>query len=317
VTGGSVDIGRSGDGAPSARRPAPRSVMAVSAASLLLLAGLPMHPAHAASVNAEDAYKKGDFAAAEQAYEAAVQRDPKKPVLQFNTGAAAYRAGKFPQAAQAFQQSINHAPSSDPKRLANQQDAYYNLGNALYRTGQKTEQTNPQETLQRWTEAVKAYETALQLRADDADSKYNRDLVKRKIEALREQQNQPPNKGSGQQQPPQPPPPQQQPPNGGGSKAGQPPRSAAQPPPASAPPPTAPPAPAAGDPHSNSQPGGSADQRADEDARSADDQHLPGQMSREEARELLDSAKGEERHPLTAPLARRDDEPPEKPYKNW
>ena len=74
--------------------------------------------------------------------------------------------------------------------MANQQDAYYNLGNALYRTGQKTEQTDPQETLQKWTEAVKAYETALQLRADDADSKYNRDLVKRKIEALQQKQDQ-------------------------------------------------------------------------------------------------------------------------------
>jgi hypothetical protein len=42
-------------------------------------------------------------------------------------------------------------------------------------------------------------------------------------------------------------------------------------------------------------------------------------MSRVEARELLDSAKGDERHPpLGVPLARRDaDEPPEKPYKNW
>jgi hypothetical protein len=41
-------------------------------------------------------------------------------------------------------------------------------------------------------------------------------------------------------------------------------------------------------------------------------------MSREEARELLDSAKGDERRPLGVPLARRDDdEPPEKPYKNW
>ncbi len=297
-----------------ARRPAARSVMAVSVAGLLLIADLPMYPAHAASVNAEDAYKKGDFAAAEQAYAAAAQRDPTKPVMQFNSGAAAYRAGQFAQAAQAFQQSINHAPSSDPKRLANQQDAYYNLGNALYRTGQKTEQSNPQETLQKWTEAVKAYETALQLRADDADSKYNRDLVKHKIDALREQQNRQPNKGSGQQQAP---------PNGGGSKAAQPPRSAGQSPPASAPPPAAAPppapapAPAAGDPHSESPPGGSPDQRADDDARSADEQHLPGQMSREEARELLDSAKGDERHPLAAPLARRDDEPPEKPYKNW
>ena len=41
-------------------------------------------------------------------------------------------------------------------------------------------------------------------------------------------------------------------------------------------------------------------------------------MSREEARELLDSAKGDERHPLAVPLDRQDPaQPPEKPYKNW
>jgi Ca-activated chloride channel family protein len=235
-----------------------------------------------------------------------------EPVLQFNSGIAAYRAGQFPQAAQAFEQSISRAPSSDPKRLANQEDAYYNLGNALYRTGQKTEQTDPQETLRQWTQAVKAYETALQLRADDADSKYNRDLVKRKIEALRQkqdqhqnpQQNQGPspqqNKGQGRQQSP--------PPNGGGSNDDQPRHNGGQPPPAAA----------AGEPARNRQPGTDPQSRADDDARAADSQREPGQMSREEARELLDSAKGDERRPLGVPLARRDDdEPPEKPYKNW
>jgi hypothetical protein len=41
-------------------------------------------------------------------------------------------------------------------------------------------------------------------------------------------------------------------------------------------------------------------------------------MSREEARELLDSAKGDERHALGAPIARREaSDPPEKPFKNW
>ncbi len=278
-----------------ARQPAARGVMAM-ASLMMLLMHPPANSARAATVNAEDAYKKGDFIAAEQAYAAAAQRDPKKPVLQFNSGAAAYRAGQFPQAAQAFQQSISHAPSSDPKRLANQEDAYYNLGNALYRTGQKTERTNPQETLQQWTAAVKAYETALQLRADDADSKYNRDLVKRKIEALQQNQNQQPNQG------------QHQPKDGPGEQPSPPPKgSSGQPPPA----------PAAGEPLRKSQPGGGPSERTDDDARSTDSQHLPGQMSREEARELLDSAKGDERHSLGVPLARRDDEPPEKPYKNW
>ena len=257
-----------------ARLPATRS--AIIASSLMLLIAWPIPKTRSASI---------------------------EPVLQFNSGTAAYRAGQFPQAAQAFEQSISRAPSGDPKRLDNQEDAYYNLGNALYRTGQKTEQTDPQETLQKWTQAVKAYETALQLRADDPDSKYNRDLVKRKIEALRQKQDQqrnpPQNQGSGQnkgQGQPQSPPP-----GGGGSKQDQPRRNADQPP-----------APAAGEPP-RKEPSSTGD-----DAPAADSQRQPGQMSREEARELLDSAKGDERHSLAVPLARRDeDEPPEKPYKNW
>jgi Ca-activated chloride channel homolog len=279
------------------RQPAARGVAAAS--SLVLLMTLPLPAARGASVSAEDAYKRGDFTAAERAYAAAAQRNPKEPLLQFNAGAAAYRAGQFPQAAQAFEQSISRAPSSDAQRLAVQEDAYYNLGNALYRAGQKTEKTDPQETRRQWTQALKAYETALQLRADDADSKYNRDLVKRKIDALQQKQNpdQQQNKGQGQQQSP--------PPGGAGSKGDQPPGNAGQ----------SPPAPSAGEPPRAKPPG---PQSSADDAQAADSRSSPGQMSREEARELLDSAKGEERPPLGAPLARRDDDkPPEKPYKNW
>jgi Ca-activated chloride channel homolog len=321
----------------ASRRLATGGVTAMSGS--VLLAFMPIHPARAADVAVQDASKK--------------------PVLEYNAGTAAYRASQFPQAAQSFQQSITHAPSSDPQRLTDQQDAYYNLGNSLYRTGQKTEQSAPQETIQKWTEAVKAYETALQMRADDADSKFNRDLVKRKIDALKNKQNQDQNKGqnkqqnkgSGQQQGQPPnspqnaknndpsqgqPPPAQQPPGQQPPPAQQPPQQppgqqpppaqqppGQQPPPAQQPPQQAgaggskddqsprntgqpPPAPAAGEP------------KSDEDDRTADNERLPGQMSREEARELLDSVKGDERHPLVAPLSPRDrDQSPEEPIKNW
>lgn len=301
-----------------------------TASGLMLLALLPLHPSHAAA-GAEDV----------------------QPTRAYNAGTAAYRAGQFPQAAQAFQQSISHAPSNDPKRLSDQEDAYYNLGNTLYRTGQKSEQSAPQDTLQKWNDAVKAYETALQLRPNDADSKYNRDLVKRKIAALQQKQNQnqnkdqkkdqnknqnqnsgqnqnpQQNKGQGQSQgqppgqPPNPPqdaknndqkqgqPPPQQP-NPGGSKADQPPGD--KPPPSAGQPP---PAPGAGEPQGK-DPDANPDRRAGDDAEAGDDQHPPGQMSREEARELLDSVKGDERHAPAVPLAQRNaDDPPQKPYKNW
>jgi hypothetical protein len=305
----------------------------------------------ASTVSAEEAYKKGDFVTAEREYAAEAQRSPKKPVLQFNAGTAAYRAGQFPEAAKAFQEAISRAPSGDTARLAEQEDAYYNLGNTLYRTGQKTEKSAPQQTMQTWTQAVKAYETALQLRPDDADSKFNRDFVKRKIKDLEQKQNQPQNQNqpqgsqqgppqnspqqpNGGQQPPgqQPPgqqPPGQQPPGQqppGQQPPGQPPPG--QPPPGQQPPgqqPPGQPPPSADQPKpGNGQPkpaaGNDKNQPGDgsggEDR--ADAQRLPGQMSPEEARELLDSQKGEERRALGLPVARRElGAPPEKPVKDW
>jgi Ca-activated chloride channel homolog len=287
---------------------------AITSVGLMLMVSWPIQPMRAANVSSGD---------------------PKNPLLEYNTGTAAYRAGRFPQAAQAFQQSITHAPSSDLKRLADQQDAYYDLGNTLYRAGQKTEQSAPQETLQKWTEAVKAYETALQLRADDADSKFNRDFVKRKIDALKQQQNpdqnpnqnqnqnQPQNKGPGQQQG-QPPPSSQQNPKNNDPSQGQPPAAPQQgagskespPPPGGQPPPAGQPPPGAGQPPSAAK--GGEPQPGDDAGGAGENQHPPGQMSREEARELLDSAKGDERRALGAPIARREaSDPPEKPFKNW
>ena len=309
---------------------------ALSALALLLLAVSPPGPARASTVTADEAYKRGDFVTAAKEYADAARRDPKKPTLQYNAGTAAYRAGQFPQAAQAFQDSISRSPSGDAKRLADQEDAYYNLGNTLYRTGQATEEKSPQETLKTWEQAVKAYDTALQLRADDADSKYNRDFVKRKIDELKKKQNQDPNQNQGQNQgqgqgqgqsqnqnppqnsppqskngapPGQPPPGQQQPP-GQQPPANQPQQPAPQPPPTAGQPKAGNGQPKAAPQDGEPQPGEAADQD--------DTQRAPGQMSREEARELLDSQKGEERHARGLPFARREsDAPPDKPVKDW
>jgi Ca-activated chloride channel family protein len=276
----------------------------------------------------------------------------KSPLAEYNVGTVAYRAGKFSEATKAFQQSIKTAPASDAKRLADQEDAYYNLGNALYRAGQQFEKSSPQEAIQVWTDALKAYQTALQLRGDDADSKYNRDFVQRKIDALRNPpdqsgggggaggggggggangggankgQGQPQGNGQGgsgqspslsQGQSGGQPPPQSQ-----GQSGGQPPpqsqaQSRGQPPPqtqlsnapsqnaGSGPPP--PPAQQAGSPQNAPAPTEVEGQRA------------PGQMSAEEARALLDSAKSDEHHSLFVPSGPRSpDQAQDKVLKNW
>ena len=85
--------------------------------------------------SAEKAYQKGDFAAAEQQYQAAAAKAPGTTELEFNIGSAAYKAAMFDKAAEAFQKSLK----TDQVKL--QQATYYNLGNTQYRQGEKTEKS--------------------------------------------------------------------------------------------------------------------------------------------------------------------------------
>jgi Ca-activated chloride channel family protein len=348
---------------------------------------LPSGAAHASPASAVKAYDSGNFAAAEHDYSKAAQDSPHEPLLQFDAGAAAYKAGDYPQATQSFQASVNAEKSGSAKRLAEQQDAYYNLGNTLYREGQKTQQTNVDDTLATWGRAVKAYDAALQLRTDDPDAKFNRDLVQRKIDALKKQQQEkqqdkqqdkqqqkPQQGGQSQQSAPQKPSTgQQSKPSSdaqdksgsgaakdksdgksssataqnqsGNTQRGNTPGNAGQPPSAEQPPqpgqtqpgqtqpgqtppgqtqpgqtpPTA--AGANGESSPRADRAGDAKQSAGSQlAQGADDQRIPGQMSRAEARELLDSVKDEQQRLPAAPLARSggvDSAPSEQPLKDW
>ena len=339
-------------GTPVGTRPSVAGITALSGLSLLVY----IHPAHASAASAAKAYAKGDFVTAERDYSAAARRNPKDPALQYDVGTAAYRAGQYSQATAAFQASLGVAPSADSRRLAEQDNTYYNLGNTLYRTGQKSEQSSPQETIGTWTQAVRAYDAALQLRADDADSKFNRDVVMRKLDELKRKQSQQNQQNQQNQQK------QQAPQNKEGQSAGNSPQKQAQDGQQGKQPenkhnddqkpstqssaqlaqnntaqqgsqpgsaagghdqdkqssgPSQQPTPAAARPRGDHQGGSGADQTNDETA--ADNQRVPGQMSRDEARELLDSVKDEQRPFPSAPLARSgaNDTASDQPIKDW
>jgi Ca-activated chloride channel family protein len=339
------------------KRSVARFALPTSAAALGLIVLLPLHSAQASPASAAKAYAQGNFTAAERDYTAAAQSDPKQPLLQYNEGAAAYKAGEYPQAAQAFQASLEASPSGNAKRLAEQEDAYYNLGNTLYRQGQKTQQGDVEQTIQTWTRAIKAYDAALQLRAADVDSKFNRDLVSRKLAALKKeqaekkpseqpsksqqksskpqqgQQNQgkdnqgkdsqgkgdsPQSKGQSQggQANPQPngqPQPAQQ---GSGTSAGDGQKSGAQRSPQTKQ------QDAKGTPQPDRSQGGassSVEQPGEQTGQRADEKRVPGEMSKDEARELLDSVKDDEHRAPAAPVARNGGtfNAPDEPLKNW
>src|ERR1700730_8230248 len=156
---------------------------ATAAVALMILAGVGSSKA-ASPRSAEQAYQKGDFAKSQQDYAASAAKEPTKSELQFNAGDAAYKAGDYTQAVSGFEKSLTTG------QVPMQQSAYYNLGNTKYRLGQKTEKENPQKTIKTWDEAVKSYDTALQIKTDDADAKHNRDVVQKKIEQLKKQEHQ-------------------------------------------------------------------------------------------------------------------------------
>jgi Ca-activated chloride channel family protein len=126
-------------------------------------------------------YKSGNYGAALKDYEQSLEKQKNDdPRLHFNAGAAAYRDGKFDQAAKHFDQAIT---SPD---LNLQERAYYNLGNTLYHLGeQNPDSSKKSET---WEESLQKYENSLKLNPQDADAKFNHDFVKRQLEELKKQQ---------------------------------------------------------------------------------------------------------------------------------
>ncbi|MCP4578844.1 MAG: VWA domain-containing protein [Deltaproteobacteria bacterium] len=163
-----------------------RATGAVSLAVLLLLtiALLGYRGAHASPGKAEAAYKAGNYDLAVEEYRSETKKAPEDPQLQFNLGTAAYKGKKYPEALKSFGESLN------VQNLDLQNQSYYNMGNTLYRQGEGTEKQNPQETIKNWQASIQAYENALKLKPEDQDAAFNRDFVKKRLEALKKDQKQ-------------------------------------------------------------------------------------------------------------------------------
>ena len=278
---------------------------------------------------AQEEYEKGQYAQAQRDYAQSLKANPTQAQLQFNLGAAAYRARDYATAASAFSNALR------TQEIPLQQSAYYNLGNALFRQGEKGVATDPQSTIKTWQQSIGAYNTALQMLPADADAKYNRDLVQKRLDELQKKQDQQQkqndkndkndkknkqdeNKQNGQDKQDK-----QDKPGGQQKSQGQPGQQNPQ-----------------GQQNQQNQPGqpnqpnqqGQPEQRptgptqADpgkqagqppQPAAVEQDIGKPGQMSQVEAEQLLDSAKGEERHMGTGVLNAKSVNPPATPLRNW
>lgn len=158
-----------------------------------ILAGCLVSTAHAVPPSqALRKYADRQYGEALQDYLALKQKHPDDGRYAYNAGAAAYRAGDF----QAAVTNFNAALATVDLPVPLQQRSYYNLGNSLFRAGEQAE--DPQQKSAQWQQAVERFESALKLDAQDESAKHNRDLVKQKLEELKQQQSKSPQNKSDQ-----------------------------------------------------------------------------------------------------------------------
>jgi Ca-activated chloride channel family protein len=284
----------------------------------LLLSGAP-GPARAADADtAERDYKSGRYEEAMQNYRNAAENQPARSDLQYNRGDAAYKAGEYSEAEEAFRKAL------ETPDLGLQEKTYYNLGNAQYQHGEEMRKVDTKKTIGLWEQALHSYDSALKLKTT-ADARHNYEFVKEKLEQLKQQQQQQDKKdqadnkdqsgkdsqqGQGAQGDHQP---QNQPgqsnPQHGGQNSSQPQQQA-------------------GD--QQDQKPGSADKTGQQPSSAskdgnnlraysgtrAQDQQDPGIKSKQDAENLLDSLKDDERH-ITARALNGNNQPPPPSGKDW
>ncbi len=127
-------------------------------------------------------YNEGKFLDALKDYNQLIDKKSDDPRLHFNAGAAAYQGQQLDEAARQFNQAL---ASPD---LPLQQRAYYNLGNTFYRLGQQISDADKKQ--EAWENSVKQYDSALKLNQQDTDARFNQDFVKKQLEELKKQQQQ-------------------------------------------------------------------------------------------------------------------------------
>jgi len=160
----------------------PQSTVPFAVAALALLMMLLPASAGASTASALREYKAGKYDRAYKDYQDLLKKKSDDPRLHFNAGAAAYRDGQYDQAAKQFNDAL---ASPD---LSLQAPAYYNRGNSLYRLGENA--PDPKKRIDNWKKSLKDYELSLKLNPQDADAKFNREFVKKRLEELEKQQQQ-------------------------------------------------------------------------------------------------------------------------------
>ena len=305
---------------PARRAPRRRAKRNTVAATSLIALGLFVYAccdtARAADADtAERDYKSGKYEDSMENYQKAAEQAPNRNDLQYNRGDAAYKAGEYSEAEEAYRKAL------ETPDLGLQEQTYYNLGNAQFQHGQALQKVDDKKTRKLWEDALHSYDSALKLKTT-ADARHNYDYVKQKLEELKKQQQQQGGQNKNSQD-------QDQSDNGSPqNQNGQPQNQSGQNNPQN------------GGQGSQQQPGGQSGQDQQSGSQGKDgqkqasgskdkgdlktysgqraqDKEDPGIKSKEEAENLLDSLKDDERHINARSLNNDNQQPPPPSGKDW
>ena len=163
---------------PKSKLQGPKPPM-VAAALVLLLSVV---SGFGAAGDALKDYERGKYSRARSEFERLARQAPEDARLRYNAGAAAFQDEDYDSALKHFNQTIT------ARDLKLQEQSYYNLGNTHFRIGEKSE--DAKEKQQQWEQALHQYDNALRLNTNDVDAKFNMDVVKKRLEELKQQQQQ-------------------------------------------------------------------------------------------------------------------------------
>ncbi len=124
------------------------------------------------------AYKEDNFAKAAEDYYKALAKDPSNIKGKFNLGNATYKNDGYDEAIQHFSSAAELAKDQQTKA-----DAYYNLGNSLFKKAQVEEGKGLEKS-------AEAYKNSLRLNPNDMDTKKNLALTQRLIKIQQQEQQQ-------------------------------------------------------------------------------------------------------------------------------
>lgn len=127
-------------------------------------------------------YRNGEYVSSRASYEKALRKDENAPLVNFNLGTAYYKLGDYPKAAGHLQKSLL---ADDPGL---RQKTHYNLGNARYKEGVMKAGQDRKFAIKTLEDSLRHYERAMDLDQQDADAKYNHDLVKRELDRLKKEE---------------------------------------------------------------------------------------------------------------------------------